>query len=48
MRDVEGIKDAVVDIVNMELVVTAAGGRVDLRKVIESLRAAGYEAREKR
>jgi len=37
VRDVKGVKDAAVDIVNMELVVTADGGKPDLEKVIRAI-----------
>ena len=47
MRDVAGVKDAAVDIVKMELVVTAEGGKVDFDKVLQTIRAAGYGARAK-
>ncbi len=40
MRDVKGVRDAAVDIVNMELVVTAEGGKADLEKVIRAIREA--------
>lgn len=43
MRDVEGVKDAAVDIVRMELVVTPEGSRVDLDAVIRAIRGAGFE-----
>ena len=48
MRGVEGVKDAAVDIVNMELVVTSDGGTIDLEKVIRAIREAGYEAGAKK
>ena len=47
VRDVEGIKDAAVDIVNMELVVTTDGRRIDLERVIRTIRDAGYDAKVK-
>lgn len=40
MRGVGGVREAAVDIVNMELVVTSEGGKVDLEKVMEAIRAA--------
>jgi copper chaperone CopZ len=48
VRGVEGVKDAAIDIVNMELVVTSDGGKVDLEKVIRAIREAGYAADPKR
>jgi copper chaperone CopZ len=48
VRGVEGIKDAVVDIVTMELVVSADGGPIDIEKVIRAIRDAGYDAKPKR
>jgi len=48
VRGVDGVKDAAVDIVNMELVVTSDGGKVDLEKVIRTIREAGYGAGPKR
>ncbi len=48
MRGVEGVRDAAVNIVTMELVVTAEGGRLDLEKVIRAIREAGYEVRGRR
>lgn len=48
MRGVEGVKDAAVDVVNMELVVTSDGAKVDLEKVIRTIRDAGYGARAKK
>jgi len=38
VRDVKGVRDAAVDIVNMELVVTADGGKPDLETVIRAIR----------
>ena len=48
VRDIEGIKDAAVDLVNMELVVTPEGEKVDLEKVIRTIRGAGFGAHVKR
>jgi hypothetical protein len=36
----DGVKDAAVDIVNMELVVTAEGARPDVQSLIRSIRDA--------
>jgi hypothetical protein len=47
VRDVEGVKDAVVDIVSMDLVVTPDGGKIDFDKVIRAIQEAGFNARKK-
>ena len=47
VRQVEGVKDAAVDIASLELVVTPAGGRIDLEKVLHAIREAGFEARKR-
>lgn len=44
VRGVAGVKDAVVDLVSMELVVTPEGRAVDLERVMEAVRNAGYRA----
>lgn len=44
MRGLEGVKDAAVDIVNMELVVTSDGRKVDVGNVIRAIREAGHSA----
>lgn len=40
MRGVEGVKDAAVDIVNMELVVTSEGARPELEPMLRAIREA--------
>lgn len=45
MREVAGVKEASVDVLTMELVVAAEGGPVDMRKVIEAVRAAGFDVK---
>jgi hypothetical protein len=47
VRDVEGVKDAAVDIVSMDLVVTPDGGKIDFDKVIRAIQDAGFNARKK-
>ena len=47
MRGLEGVKDAAVDIVTMELVVTSSGGKVDLEKVIRTIRDNDHGAHSK-
>jgi len=47
VRGLEGVKDAAVDIVTMELVVTSSGGKVDLEKVIRTIRGADHAAHAK-
>jgi len=48
VRDIEGVKDAVVDMVRMEIVVTRDEEKVDLIEVIRNLREAGFDAALKR
>ncbi len=48
MRGLDGVKEAAVDIVNMELVVTSEGGKPDLDRVIRSIREACSHPRPKR
>lgn len=45
VRRVEGVKDASVDPVSMELVVSSDGGKVDLQKVIRTIEEAGFKAK---
>ncbi|MBI2901311.1 MAG: heavy-metal-associated domain-containing protein [Planctomycetes bacterium] len=47
MRALEGVTDAEIDAVTMELVVTRDRSKIDLKAVIDAVRAAGFEARPK-
>ena len=44
MRGLEGVKDAAVDIVHMELVVRSDGRKIDVAQVIRAIREAGHAA----
>lgn len=48
VRQVEGVKDAALDPVSMELVVSSEGGKVDLSKVIRAIQEAGFSAKPAR
>ena len=47
MRDVEGVKDAAVDVVSMELILSSDGRKIDLEEVMRAVRDAGYEVANK-
>lgn len=47
MRGLAGVKDAAVDIVTMELVVTSDGGKIDLEQVIRTIRDKDHSAHPK-
>ncbi len=47
MRALDGVIDAEVDAVRMELIVTRDRSKVDLKRVIDAVRDAGFRAESK-
>lgn len=47
MRALDGVTDVEVDAVRMELIVTRDRSKVELKRVIEAVREAGFQADSK-
>jgi len=47
VRALKGVTDVEIDATRMELLVARDRAKVDLKEVIEAVRRAGFEAREK-
>ncbi len=47
VRELDGVKNAEIDMVRMELVISRDRDKIDLGKILEAIRHAGFEATPK-